>query len=706
MKTRMKGVLASIFFFPAVIVHGFISFSFKPAPSLLFSFSSRPFRSSLALQQRPLRRFPTRTLVSTQALHLFSTNHPKTRTTTKLSDKKNANNHVESNNNENSPNPPEDLSELLKYLGKNLSGNMVVIENKDGSGSGGSGDPPNTANSNSRSSNKDNLQTLRTFDLKPKEVVEYLDRFVIQQQDAKKVLAVAICDHYNHCRRCLQEQELSSVKNKQNCNTDDNVEKLFVTEEDESKSEYAKPNVLLAGPTGVGKTYLLKCLARLVGVPFVKADATKFSETGIVGRDAEDLVRDLVDAADGNVALAGMGIIYVDEIDKIANGGGEDVTTTRGSFNTRGVQNNFLKLLEETDVSLDRQGEMTFRLPPGLGGEDGEEEKGRSINTRNILFIFSGAFTNLDKDIRRKREKKPFGIEIDSSGGGGHDSFGDTYNGSDVTNKKNNNSNRLFPEQNDINRPAGKGQSYLKYAETADFVRAGLEPEFVGRVPVRVALDGLDANDLKQILTGAEGSVLNQFLRDFEGYGIKMDISNSDDALTAIAIQAEEEGTGARGLVTVLERTLREHKFELPSSSIHKFNLDVETVSDPPRALRRLLSTETASDGAAVRLDDLKRWEQKIVNDLPSTVRVWLTEEAQNYFIIQSLETDVSAYSFVTKRFGSMLTNVVRRINELTGQTAFPISIEVARNPEVELRKWLSMLKDIGTTSNVAGADN
>ena len=118
----------------------------------------------------------------------------------------------------------------------------------------------------------------------------------------------------------------------------------------ESTDEYAKPNILLAGPTGVGKTYLLRCLARLVGVPFVKADATKFSETGIVGRDAEDLVRDLVDKANGNTTLAGVGIIYLDEVDKIAGGGENNQNMRTGSFNTRGVQNNFLKLLEDTEV--------------------------------------------------------------------------------------------------------------------------------------------------------------------------------------------------------------------------------------------------------------------------------------------------------------------------------------------------------------------
>jgi len=605
------------------------------------------------------------------------------------------------------------ISFLMDQFG--AMSNIYGANNGNNNNNNGGSPPPPPSNNGSTTSpsstaSDDCLEALRTFDLKPKEVVEYLDRFVIQQYDAKKVLAVAICDHYNHCRRCLQEDEEEQQRQQQREENDGtSMEELFAASDTQSatRTEYAKPNVLLTGPTGVGKTYLLKCLARLVGVPFVKADATKFSETGIVGRDAEDLVRDLVDAAGGNTTLASMGIVYVDEVDKICGGGGEGTTTRGGSFNKQGVQNNLLKLLEETDVNLERQGEMTFKLPAALGGSD-DAGKEKTINTKNILFIFSGAFTSLDKDMRQKREKKPFGIEIDSKPSS---SSSQSINSNTSLNPMTIDNNE---EDDDINRPAGKGQSYLRYAQTSDFIRAGLEPEFIGRIPVRVALNSLTPSDLRQILTSAEGSVLHQFTRDFEGYGIQMDTTgdgsdgNGDDALEEIAIMAAEEGTGARGLVTILERTLREHKFELPSSSLKRFVLDVETVRRPKSALYRLLSEETPGDGAGVALEDLKRWENKMhrASKLPDKVRVWLTEEAQNTLIIESIEADVSAYSLAGRRFGDSLGKVIMRVHELTGQTAFPISMAMAKDPEVELRKWLGLLEGYSPDTVLNGSSS
>jgi len=647
-------------------------------------------------------------------------------------DDNNDNDNANNNNNSNNNNKPGNnkkknngtvqsivvpMSEFLE----GLNGGNGDDDDDDDEGMYGASSSSSSA---AEAENERSLESLLSFDLKPKEVVDYLDRFVISQEDAKRVLAVAICDHYNHCRRTLlqeqEEQYKMMTRKQQNTNTTtttttynkEDIADLLEALDDSSSSsssysfDYAKPNVLLAGPTGVGKTYLLKTLARLVGVPFVKADATKFSETGIVGRDAEDLVRDLVDKANGNTTLASVGIIYLDEVDKIAGGGGGDGegSSTRGGFNTKGVQNNFLKLLEETDVSLDKGGGMQIisNLPDFLGGGQQEDNKPKSISTKNILFIFSGAFTQLDKELRNKKEKKPFGLDLTqtSSKSGPAVAAASAASTSPAAATLGMDTHKSAKEK--------PGKSYLRYAETSDFIRTGLEPEFVGRVPVRVGLDGLDAQDLKQILKGAEGSVLKQFVRDMEGYGINMTVT--DTALTEIAVRAEKEETGARGLVTILERTLRQHKYELPSTSITDFVLDQGTVIDPERNLQHLISRTTMDDDMGVLLRDLKRWEKKLNSQLPPLVDAYLTDDAINYLVVQALEQQISAYSYTTRHFGSMtsarsssdggeadanksvLAVVIQRVYEATSQKLFPITLELVQNPKKELQKWMELL--------------
>lgn len=513
--------------------------------------------------------------------------------------------------------------------------------------------------------------SIENFDLKPLDIYEYLNRFVIKQDEAKRVLAVACCDHYNHIRRCLSDPTGYAIR-----------------------SEVSKPNILLVGPTGVGKTYLMKSIAKLIGVPFATADATKFSETGVVGKDAEDVVRDLVKKAGGNTTIAQYGIIYIDEIDKIcAPGavGGQAYGPRSGGFNTRGVQNTFLKLLEDTEVPLQGPAQgMIVGGFPGMGNPNEEEEP--RISTKNMLFVFSGAFTSLDAELKRKRSKKgsigfDLGAADESAGEGGTSLEQGGASGS---------SDGYGEDEEDAGE--GEGASALRHATTADFVEAGLEPEFVGRVPVRVACNALREDDLLSILTGSEGSVLRQMERDFEGYGLTLD--HTEDALRQVARLAAAEKTGARGLVTVLERTLRGFKFALPSSSFSSLTMDNATVCAPARTLQALLDAETAADKLAVRLADVKRFEARMKRQLKElcdesndrAVLCWFTDEAIDVLCSESGKQGISAFSLACQRFEN-LPPALATIAEQTGQTQFPISAAMARNPDEELESWMAMME-------------
>src|SRR5919199_59864 len=216
------------------------------------------------------------------------------------------------------------------------------------------------------------------FNFLPRDIKAHLDRFVIKQDEAKKVLSIAVCDHYNHVNyvRSLERDDAARAE----------------------QLEYAKQNVILVGPTGVGKTYLIRHIAELIKVPFVKADATKFSETGYVGGDVEDLVRELVHKADGNVSLAQFGIIYIDEIDKIAsatNHSGRDVSG-------RGVQTTLLKLMEETEVPVRSMNDLQAQLQAAFEFQKRGKAKRDTISTRHILFVVSGAFENLKQRVSKR----------------------------------------------------------------------------------------------------------------------------------------------------------------------------------------------------------------------------------------------------------------------------------------------------------------
>ncbi len=415
------------------------------------------------------------------------------------------------------PESPEEIARKLEDFIKNSLGGQVLfsrmnrVENEAGPQGADSGAFQDEATEDGELDFE--------FKLKPADIKAHLDRFVIRQDDAKKVLATAVCDHYNHAKMLKQAAARDEVL------------------------EIAKQNVLIVGPTGVGKTYLVKHIADLIGVPFVKADATKFSETGYVGADVDDLVRDLVAKAGGNIALAEHGIIYLDEADKLASPAGSMGRDVSG----RGVQTALLKLMEETEVPLyaanDMRAQMKMMFEMRSGGRSGKEV----INTRNILFIVSGAFAGLEKIIAKRVNATAIGFNAANAG------------------------------------DRGDSEALLRQAKTQDLIQYGFEPEFIGRLPVRVVCDALSADDLFQIMKNSEGSLIRQFEKEFGAYGI--DARFEEDAMREIAERAAEEKTGARGLVTAWEVVLREFKFELPSLGLPLLVVDGALVKNPEAAL-------------------------------------------------------------------------------------------------------------------------
>ena len=361
------------------------------------------------------------------------------------------------------------------------------------------------------------------FDMLPEELEAYLDGFIVKQDEAKAVLSTKICTHFNRINYLRKNSDKKKT--------------LGVG--------MIKNNVLMIGPTGVGKTYVIKLIAQKLGVPFVKGDATKFSETGYVGGDVEDLVRDLVYEANDDIELAENGIIYIDEVDKIASARniiGHDVSRT-------GVQRTLLKPMEETEVDIKVPHDPVSQIQAiEHYRRTGKKEK-KMVNTRNILFIMSGAFGELAEIIKRRLQRQGIGFEADV-------------------------------------RPTEVPWEILKEVAAQDLIEFGFESEFVGRLPVVVVFDELTKEDLVEILKNPNNPIILSKRQDFRAYGI--DIIFEDEALTKIANMAVREKTGARGLVSAIEKVLIPFEKNLPSTEIKRLLVTPELVDDPERELLSL----------------------------------------------------------------------------------------------------------------------
>lgn len=461
------------------------------------------------------------------------------------------------------------------------------------------------------------------FNYIPRDIKAHLDRFVIRQDEAKKALSIAVCDHYNHAKY------LRALENEQG--------KL------PEGIELQKQNVIVVGPTGVGKTYLVKHIAELIGVPFVKADATKFSETGYVGGDVDDLVRDLVQKADGDVKLAEFGIVYIDEIDKLATRGdmiGRDVSG-------RGVQTTLLKLMEETEVQLtnpmDIRSQMKSMMSMGRGGGGAPEKD--TINTKHILFIVSGAFSGLEKVVRKRMSAGQIGFGADPA-----------------------------------ERPMD-GELFNQ-VETQDFIDFGFEAEFIGRLPVRVVCEKLSAKDLESILKFSEGSLLRQYEREFEAYGIRAKFD--DTAIARVAQMAEKENTGARALMTVCERLLRDFKFELPGTSVSELNITGELIDHREEVLAKYREM-----GKQVDVEKAARELKIFCRDFEAEhgVELVLSDDALALLAEEAAGQGRSLLQLCRQRFRDVQFGL-KLIQKNTGRTRFELGPEGVVDPD----KYLSDL--------------
>jgi len=490
--------------------------------------------------------------------------------------------------NEKIPDPKELEKEISRFLAKKFGENVKIVSPMVMTREATTDETKEAGNSRKKID----------FNLKPEELIAYLDQYVVKQDSAKAILSTKICTHFNRIQRTLESDDpignmVGSIKN----------------------------NVLMIGPTGVGKTYIIKLIADKIGVPFVKGDATKFSETGYVGGDVEDLVRDLVREADDDIERAQFGIVYIDEIDKIASSRnliGADVSRT-------GVQRALLKPMEETDVDLKVPHDPISMIQEiEQFRKTGKRDK-RSVNTGNILFIMSGAFTDLAPIIQKRLSKQEIGF-------GAHI--------------------RKSAEQVDI----------LKHVRSEDLLEFGFESEFVGRLPVRSVFEHLTEDDLYQILKNPNNPIILGKKLDFAAYDIE--VKFEDQLLRTLAKHAFAENTGARGLVSAVEKALLDFERKLPSAGINKFPATIDIV-DNPVAFLKTITAESKKQETNQLFDQLKQQEKETIKEYLKENQKNLAEKYSLTMTPSRIDIVASCYAKNTLDIGKVIKKIKSYYDEI-----------------------------------------